>query len=77
MSRGSALRRQWLDTGVQLGQRYAENAEAYAEAGYVSAGAYRRAFVALAWPNVGEHVKRAIREGFADGLARAKESAHA
>lgn len=62
----------WVETGRQLGARYAEHAEAYAEHGYTTGREYRLAFVKANWPKVGERVRRWIREGFAEGEARAR-----
>lgn len=53
-----------------LGARYAAHRDEYVAAGYSCADAYRRAMVAQAWPSVSALVRRYIREGFREGLAR-------
>jgi hypothetical protein len=54
----------WRETGAVLAERYVAHAEEYAAVGITSADEYRRRFVRDAWPNVGQHVRRYIREGF-------------
>lgn len=54
----------WRGIGRTLAQRYYANVDVYAAAGYADGDAYRRAFVAHCWPNVGEHVRRQIRAGW-------------
>jgi hypothetical protein len=56
--------RRWRETGQLLAARWAAHEAEYLAVGYAGPDDYRRRFVAQNWPNVGQHVKRHIRDGW-------------